>query len=96
MPDRLPWQRAGERTFIAYPMGEAQPRFYAMVRYNGALPEDAGRWEWNATARPVRPYAPGDVVALFGNEPDRQAAADAATAAWPVVVEMARRRGIGP
>lgn len=94
MTDRLPWRRHPDGYFEAYPKGEDRPRFSARIRFDGSHPKESGQWLWSVTIQPKPPYAPAEVVARFGYAESKQAAADAATAAWPDALKEARQRGL--
>lgn len=87
---RLPWQRYEfVHGFIAYPDGDDTPHHYAAI-----WPEAGARhgsWRWLVRIDPPGKQ-PGDFTSGVwrnGVEPERQAAADAATEAWAEVVEVA-------
>ncbi len=91
---RLPWQRYHEVSgFIAYPNGEGRRDHFAAI-----WPEAGahfGAWRWLARMDPPG-KRPGDFTSCVwhnGVEPDKQAAADAATDAWLQVVEEALAEG---
>lgn len=74
---RLPWQRS-EGGFVAHPEGNASG--YARLERRTHLPV-ANQWWWEVRC--------ADAV-RSGTASSKQAAADEATAAWPVVAEECR------
>lgn len=93
MQPRLPWQRYPEVSgFIARPDGVPH-------RYAAIWPESGARhgsWRWLVRIDPPD-KGPADFESgIFRNgiEAERQAAADAATEAWPSVVAGAKASGL--
>lgn len=75
-PTRLPWQSFPEGGFIAYPDGEEHRDRFATL----STLISSGGWTWTVRS--------ADAV-ITGYAASKQAAADAATEAWPKVVETA-------
>lgn len=77
---RLPWQPHPEGGFVAYPEGwPAQPQRYA--RMQPSISGGYGVYSWSVRY---------DGQAISNITDDKQAASDAANAAWPKVIEMAK------
>jgi hypothetical protein len=93
---RLPWQPDPEHQgFIAYPDGEDKPHRFAMIWYDVSLPSDGEQWRWCATiTAPAPEDRPFHFATRYGLAMNKQAAADRATEAWPVVVAEAAVKGI--
>ena len=97
--NRLPWQRYPfVHGFIAYPDGDDTPHHYAAI-----WPEAGARfgaWRWLVRIDPPDKQPdkrPGDFTSGVwrnGVEPDKQAAADAATAAWHELIDDAPRDAV--
>lgn len=79
MADRLPWQRDGKGGFIAYPEGEQFKDRVATIRYDmtSSVP-----WHW---------WISYDAAKRSDHAKTKQEAADAATAAWPLMKAEAGR-----
>lgn len=79
MTDRLPWQRNPAGGFIAYPEGEQFKDRVATIRHDmtSSVP-----WHW---------WISYDAAKKSDHAKTKQAAADAATAAWPLMKADAAR-----
>ena len=76
---RLPWRRTtGHRGFNAFPEGDAHPERNAVIKFY----QPNNSWTWRLTY---------DGASSSGVAGTIQAASDAANAAWPAVIEEARK-----
>lgn len=79
---RLPWQKDADlQSFVAYPNGAERQDERATVQWRGAGGYQAEVWQWTVSIR--------DLARDGGTAPTKQAAADAATAAWHRVASAA-------
>ena len=93
-PARLRWQRHPLHGYIAYPHGPGVVHHYAMIWPDPGLPGGGRGWRWTVRigyADFARNLTGG--VYRHGAAESRQAAADAATEAWPEIERLASEPG---